>query len=380
MAKRERGEGGLFKMKGSRFWYAQYYDASGRPRRASTKTDVKEEAKAVLRKMMGDSERGLPFAGDVRKVRYADIRQSLIQNYIERGNKSLETYKDGEHTIWGLKDLDEFFGWKKDEPGPPVSSITTDTSRQIATKLLEAGKSNGTVNRSLALLRRMLNIAKEDGKIPNVPKIRMLKPGAPRKGFIEEAKFDELLEHIPVNLKPLITFLYYCGVRVGEAAQITWQQVDLQRAVIQLEPEQTKNASPRTVPIPDRLIAMLEKRTNREGLVFSTTNLRKEWQRACAACGLGTLEDVEDSYDQRYTGLLLHDLRRSAVRNLVRAGVPERVAMAISGHKTRAVFDRYNITSEQDVVEAMRKVQEKSALSHSESSVRVRALPRRIAR
>src|SRR6266699_3291150 len=281
MPKRERGEGGLFKMNGSRMWYAQFY-VNGRPRRASTKTDVKEEAKAVLRKMMGDSERGLPFAGDVRKVRYAAVREALIQNYIERGNKSLETYKDGEHTIWGLKDLDEFFGWTKESTGPAVSTITTDTSRQFSAKLLEAGQSNGTANRSLALLRRMLNIAKEDGKIPNVPKIRLLKPGPARKGFIELDKFNCLLKHTPINLKPLITFLYYCGVRVGEAAQITWEQVDLDRAIILLEPEQTKNASARTVPLPDVLIAMLKKRTNREGLVFSTNNLRKEWQRACA--------------------------------------------------------------------------------------------------
>ncbi|MGA7363950.1 MAG: hypothetical protein WBX04_02405, partial [Candidatus Sulfotelmatobacter sp.] len=88
------------------------------------------------------------------------------------------------------------------------------------------------------------------------------------------------------------------------------------------------------------------------------TNLRKEWMTACAACGLGTKIKVEGKpYDPRYVGLTLHDLRRSAVRNLVRAGNTESVAMKISGHKTRSVFDRYNITSTADVTNAMQRVE-----------------------
>jgi integrase len=102
---------------------------------------------------------------------------------------------------------------------------------------------------------------------------------------------------------------------------------------------------------------MLEKVDPKEGAVFDTTNLRKAWQKACSAAGLGKLEEVEGRPDPRYTGLIIHDLRRSAIKNLMKAGVNEKVAMKISGHKTRDVFDRYHIVDTEDVVDAMRRVQ-----------------------
>jgi integrase len=123
-----------------------------------------------------------------------------------------------------------------------------------------------------------------------------------------------------------------------------------------LEDDQTKGGVAREVPLPARLVMMLQEIEPKQGLVFDCTNLRKEWMKACTACGLGTLESVEGKpYDPTYAGLNLHDLRRSAARNLLLAGVPETVIMKIGGWKTRSVFDRYAVASTADLTAAMQK-------------------------
>jgi integrase len=165
--------------------------------------------------------------------------------------------------------------------------------------------------------------------------------------------------------------------------------VDLDARLVRLEDEQTKNAEARVVPLPAHLAMLLAAIQPKVGRVFDDTNLRTEWQKACAACGLGTRELVKPTEGHqwyRYRGLIVHDLRRSAIRNLVNAGVPERVAMRISGHKTRAVFDRYHIVNADDVTRAMQRVELTGTSAeigaakkkpHSESLVKVSKRPPR---
>lgn len=376
--RRANGDGGLIKVDGCRFWYAQYYQ-DGRQIRVSTKTEVKQEAIATLRKLMGDRDNGLAPVTDMRRLRYSDLRAALIDSYVAQGNKSLKAKANGEETIAGLTVLDEFCRFKTalvdgkvtiTDKGSSVAEITTDMARRFVRKRRDAGTGNAAINRSLAALRRMLRIAKRDRKIQDVPFIEFQKEPKPRKGFLERDKFNELIKLLPTHLRPLITLLYYCGTRIGESLQIEWSQIDLDARLIRLEPEQTKGDEGRAIPLPSVLIAMLSEIEPKAGLVFDGTNLRKEWGNACVTCGLGRKIEVEGKkYDPRYEGLTLHDLRRSAVRNLINAGVPETTAMKISGHKTRSVFDRYAISSTEDISNAMQAVESASLLRSEKETV-----------
>ena len=158
----------------------------------------------------------------------------------------------------------------------------------------------------------------------------------------------------------MITFAYYTGVRRGELLVICWTQVDFGERIVRLEPGETKNDEPRHVPLYGELYDMLLLEKERRDAyypdspwVFSRDgdrirDFRGAWDEACKRAGLWDPSLGKNGRPWR----LFHDLRRTGVRNLIRAGVPERIAMEISGHKTRAMFDRYNIVTPRDIREA----------------------------
>jgi integrase len=130
---------------------------------------------------------------------------------------------------------------------------------------------------------------------------------------------------------------------------------------IELPGEITKTGEPLTLPLAGKLaeIATTLKKLFRDESkpVFDSRDLRYCWYEACAKAGFG----VYDSKKRIYRGLTLHDMRRSAARNLIRAGASETVAMSITGHKTSSIFKRYNITDTNDRKDALIKVGQYSA-------------------
>jgi integrase len=291
--------------------------------------------------------------------------------------------EDGLPSLNAVSRCDEFFGNVR------VKKIDGDLLNKFVTHLREHGYSNGSINRSLSKLRAMLNYAKEQGKVWRIPeKFPMLpEQDAIRKGFFTLEEYRRLLPALPPHLRPLLAIGYATGMRVSEIRGLKWSQVDFLNRLIALDPGTTKNNEGRFAPITDELDVTLRahRRECPKGFPWVCWFLDAKgnpqrvgtfdvaWNNACVKVDLGEFETVTDAtgavvYDRprtarskakpkrRYVGRLFHDLRRSAVKNLVDSGVPERVAMTVSGHKTRSVFDRYHIVNRADVLEAGRRL------------------------
>jgi integrase len=372
--RRERGEGRLWKI--GRIWWIQYY-VHGRRVRESSGSKTETVASRLLKRRLGEVGAGVITPASVQRLRYENMREALLADYRTNNRRSLYRNLAGEEQVCGLKHLDALFN------GYRAVDITTDLVREFIGKRQADGAPNSTINRSLAALRRMFFLAKGDGKLRDVPHIPMLKEPPARKGFLDQVDFQRLRLELPEHLRPVLTLGFYTGMRLGEIKRLRWSNVSLLDSQIRLDPGTTKNDEPRLIPLMGELpemLRILRRQDSESEFVFTRGkrpigSFRKAWSRACVDVGLARFlcRTCNSELDRKrncpscgikvavgraiYDGLIFHDLRRTGVRNLVRAGVPERVAQAISGHKTRAVFERYNIVSERDLKDAGRKLE-----------------------
>ena len=272
---------------------------------------------------------------------FEDLAADFIKDYEIKGRRSLRWAKGR------VVNLRRYFGTDR------ALDITAPRLRTYAQSRLEDGATPATVNRDLAALKRMFSLAVQAGRLSVRPHIEMLAEAQPRQGFMEFAEYRAIREHLPPDYQDVLDFGYHSGWRRGEILRLEWRDVDRGAGIIRLRPELSKNSDGRVLALSAPLRDLIERRWDARALgcpfVFHRGgqpigDWRKTWKRACGTAGLPSK--------------LFHDLRRTVVRNLVRAGVPERVAMSVTGHKTRSVFDRYNIVSEADLEQAATRLAE----------------------
>ena len=233
-----------------------------------------------------------------------------------------------------------------------ADDLSTPAINAYIAQRRKKGIKNSTINRELSLLRRAFTLGHrcDPPRVTKVPRIPKLAEHNVRKGFFEPHEFTALYNALPPHLRPVLLFAYHTGTRRKEILSLRWSQVDLAHNIVRLEPGTTKNRDARLIPLTpelrDTLKELADKRDPTSPHVFTyhgkpIKTFNNSWTVACKAAGL------VDSNGKPTK--LFHDLRRTGIRNLVRAGVPETIAMKISGHRTRSVFDRYNITTESDL-------------------------------
>ncbi len=188
-------------------------------------------------------------------------------------------------------------------------------------------------------------------QLSSMPEIPRLREDNARQGFFAKNDFLAVLANLgDQDIADFLEWFYWTGMRPGEIRSLTWACFDRETWTLRLHAKDAKKGHGRVIPLEDSLREIIQRRitARRFGcdLIFhrngeTVGTFYKRWNRACRLAGVA--------------GKIPHDLRRTAIRNFLRAGVPEKVAMSISGHRTRAVFDRYNIVSERDIAEAISK-------------------------
>ncbi|HVB80023.1 MAG TPA: site-specific integrase [Candidatus Binataceae bacterium] len=331
----------------SAIWWISYY-ANGKKVRESSESAEIRVARKMRKDRLAKKWQGQPVGPDVTRTTLGELKQMLLDDYQANGRRSRVIKAPLGHLV-------DFFG--KDCRAVNLTSdrLTAFVAhRQQATETepgetAKPGAANATINRSLAALKRAFVLAQRAGKVGSRPHFPMLREDNRRKGFFEHDDYLALLEHLPDEFRPVAQTAYITGWRItSEILTRQKHNVDLDAGWLRLEPGETKNGEGRMFPLTPELRQILEKemeRTralevangqiipwlfHREGKPIRT--FRRSWLTACKNAGL--------------IGRIPHDFRRTAVRNLERAGVPRSAAMAMVGHKTESIYRRYAIADE----------------------------------
>jgi integrase len=386
MSRRERGVGRIFQVtykdpkrgtwKKTRVWWVAY-NRHGKEYRESSHSTHRPDAVRLLKQRLGEIGSGHFIGPDADKTTFDDLERMVLDDYTVNGRK---TKRRAEGC---LKNLKARLGHLR------ARDIGLDRLNAYVAARLEEGARPGTIQNELAIFKRAFRLAERAGRARRPP-FPILRVSNTRTGFFESDAFQDVLRTLPPAIAPVAEFGYLTGWRLGEILPLRWAQMDFRAGIIRLEPGTTKNDEGRSFPFRalPALAALLEcqreyttaceRETDRIiPWVFHRQgepirDFRGAWASACIAAGLFEVREPapgETEGEKRPTRLF-HDLRRTAVRNLERAGVSRSVAMKLTGHKTESVYRRYAIVSEGDLAQGVAKL----AALHAEPAREARVI------
>ncbi len=364
---------GTLRLRGAIWWVR--FKVNGKCYEESSGSSDRRKAEKLLARREAELGLGAFTAPDVKRTTVEDLAQMLRDDYRVNSRRSLRRAETS------LMHLLAHFG---------AARAVTVTADRVATYIRErqdSGAAPATIRNELAALKRMFTLGLRAGKVAHRPHIPAIQVSNARVGFFESGDFAALAAELPADLRPVVEFAYLTGWRIpSEVLRLRWAQVDFRAGVVRLELRSTKNDEGRTFPF-DALPALqrlLKRQRARTTTLERTTGriiphvfhregqpvryFRRAWRSALDRAAHATRGGVRAVIRPELLGRIPHDFRRTAVRNLVRAGVPERVAMQLTGHKTRSVFDRYNIVNERDLRDGVTRLAVLDA---------TRAMPRR---
>jgi integrase len=243
--------------------------------------------------------------------------------------KTRRSYKDIKRMALSLKDyFGKFF----------LDEITPSMVEKYQTERAKTVKP-ATVNRYLATVKRMFNLAVREGYAEKNPcwKVEMFRERQ-RDRVISHEDFEKLIYYMPDHTADITSVAYYSGMRRGEILSLKWNQVNLAQRVVNLQ--ETKNDEPRKIYLNDRLLEIFRHRLfehpeyvfTYEGKPIKT--VRRSFNRACRIAGIENFR--------------FHDLRHCFRTNLRRAGVEQTVSMKMLGHRSIQAHEIYNSFDRED--------------------------------
>jgi len=338
-----KGLGRVFRRPRSPYWWVSY-TFRGQEIRESTKRKNKDEAVNFLKDKLAaiQTQRYVGPAAD--QVTVAELLHDLTVTYDIHGRASRRTLRS--HVA----------AWTEKLGAEKAVNVSLPVLNEIVQEWQRAKRAPATINKLMASLRRAFVLGREARKVAAVPPFPRLPEHNARQGFCEWATFMTVLGELPDDgLRDFVEWAGRTAMRKGEIAKLTWQGYDRETGVVRLPGKDAKTGKPRRIVLAGPLLALVARRVEARkahpecALIFHrdgrpVLEFRKAWASACRRAGV--------------EGLRFHDLRRVAIRNMVRAGVSQKVAMSISGHLTDYTFRRYDITSDDDLRQAMERTSE----------------------